>query len=90
MKYLFLITQNDATGYDTYDSAVVVAKNPDEARKISPWGQIFDQEKYVADHWSWSRGFWARTPDLVTATLIGVSEIEPKESPVICASFNAG
>jgi len=33
---LFLLQQNINDGWDTYDAAVVVAENEDEARKIHP------------------------------------------------------
>jgi hypothetical protein len=33
---LYLLSQNVNTGYDTYDSCVVCAKNEDEARTLGP------------------------------------------------------
>ena len=38
---LYLLTQEDASGYDTYDSCVVAAKNEEDAKQIVPrncWG----------------------------------------------------
>ena len=91
---LFLIEQKTNTGYDTYDSAVVAAKDEEEAKGIDPGGC------YV-----WVSGIgWADNdtlkprdydpctwvdPHEVTATLIGTAK-EGTERGVICASFNAG
>jgi len=74
---LFLISQSEYTGYDTYDSAVVCAPNEDAARRISPdYGGEFGPG-------------WCSSPDKVTAQLIG--EAEPGlPVGVVCASFNAG
>lgn len=36
MRKLYLITQQVDCGYDTYDSAVVCADNPDEAKLMHP------------------------------------------------------
>lgn len=79
---LYLLSQSQNMGHDTYDSMVVAAKNEDDAKTILPdsphstWGG------------SWSYG-WAKSPEHVSAKLIGTA-IKGTERGVICASFNAG
>lgn len=76
---LWLISQNDNTNYDTFDSAIVAAETEDDARMIKPcsrdWG----------DRWS----SWARSPDKVSVEEIGTAK-DGTERGVILASFNAG
>lgn len=44
---IYLISQNSHTGYDTYDSAVVVAESADAARFLHPGpeGRVWDSDK---------------------------------------------
>lgn len=77
---LWLISQEENCGYDTYDSAVVAAETEDAARRTLP-----------SDYERWGRKYsaWASSPDNVTAELIG--EAAPNvEAGVVLASFNAG
>ena len=76
---LYLIEQDENDGYDTYDSAVVIAVNAKEAKKINPAGK---------GDWNscWSTG--ASSPDKVTTTCLGTANSRIRG--VICASFNAG
>lgn len=77
---LWLISQDENSGYDTYDSAVVAADSEDEARCTHP------SNVGIAD---WSHGTWASFPDRVNVKLIG--EAVPNTSAgVILESFNAG
>lgn len=79
---LYLLTQDEATGYDTFDSCIVAAKNEEEARGISPsWNGEFK------DGATWTD--WASSPEKVEAKLIGVAT-EGTHSGVILASYNAG
>ena len=76
---LWLITQTESGGYDTYDAAVVAAETEAAARNINPsddWGR----------KWSLS---WASSPDNVVASYIGEAK-EGTEEGIILASFNAG
>lgn len=82
---LYLLTQGDNTGYDTYDSCVVVAKNEDEAKKIHPSGD--DEQSWKTDKIFRS---WANSPDTVEAELIGKAVKGSVSGTVICSSFNAG
>lgn len=87
-------------GYDTYDSAVVIAESEDEARTTHPSGR-----------YRWSEGFWRYTdtawagqkvdyestwvhPDKVRVELIARNvdkkNVKPESNKVICASYNAG
>jgi hypothetical protein len=79
--FLYLISQNENGGYDTYDSAVICAESENEARLIHPGGE------------GYSFGFngtWASHPDGVEVKLIGTAKRGMKKGEVICASFNAG
>ena len=76
---LWLITQDENRGYDTYDGAVVAAESEEAARLILP-----------SEYGGWKDAFsdWASSPDKVVAVLIG--EAAPDvEAGVILASFNA-
>jgi hypothetical protein len=81
---LFLISQIKDNGYDTYDSAVVAAKNEDDAQKMLPgW---YDEGKFypakIGDSWV--------APEHVDVEYIGTAKPGTKAGTVICASFNAG
>ena len=79
---LYLISQDENNDYDTYDSAVVCAQNEQEARMIQPNGT--GKEFNTGDF-----GTWAKYPDQVKVTLIGVADSSIAEGLVL-ASFNAG
>jgi len=79
---LYLLTQDDSNGYDTYDSVVVCAENEEVAATIYPshCGEEWPKSQYRS---------WALTPDLVTVELIGKAH-EDILRGVVLASFNAG
>ena len=79
---LWLLSQKDNRGYDTFDSCIVAAENEEEVKKIHP-GCL---EEYPGWH---PYKDWANSPESVQVKLIGeaISEIE---RGVILASFNAG
>lgn len=80
---IYLLSQIEYTGYDTYDSCVVVANTEAEAKTYDPSGGfIQDKHQYCCDS-------WPRNPDLVDCLLIGKA-IDGVGAGVICASFNAG
>jgi hypothetical protein len=82
---LYLISQEENNGYDTYDSAVVFANNEDEARNTNPsTGCPMEWEDTSSGIPS-----WCRYPESVKVELLGVA-IEGSENGVICSSFNAG
>ena len=74
---LYLVEQDENTGYDTYDSFVCSARTEESARQQNPclieWGD-------------W--GSWASSPDKVIVTEIGKTNID--EEKIIISSFNAG
>jgi len=105
MYHLFLISQSECTGYDSYDSAVVVAENEEEAARIHPNGSV----RWMDGKWmrrlfgharersgtEWVEAFeqydWASDPKAVDVQPIGVLvSDEYKLGDVICSSFNAG
>lgn len=75
---LYLISQTENDGYDTYDSAVVAAETEEAARQISPSGEFGAQF-----------GSWCKTPAAVTVKCIG-DAVDGTEAGVVLASFNAG
>lgn len=91
---LYLIERQDRGGYDTFDMAVVAAKDEQEARYTSPNGwQIWLPETgwvraSTMKRDTYSTNDWT-SPSNVTATLIGTAK-KGTERGVICASFNAG
>lgn len=96
MPNLYLIQTNEEyTGYDTYDSAVVCAKSEEQARLIHPDGfSLFTNGRFVDKengYFSHSSDFdgWVH-PNVVQVTLIGVAADYIQPGTVVCASFNAG
>lgn len=95
---IYLLEQSVATGYDTYDSCVVIAESEDAARNINPssfathvkdgkWMGTYTkggEYEYESDCWVTYGQI-----DQIKVTLIGVA-LEGKEPGVVCASFNAG
>lgn len=79
---LWLISQNENNGWDTYDSAVVAAETEEDARKTHPSKSGWPTGDY---HY----GTWVTSPDTVTAEYLGIAK-EGTAAGVICASFNAG
>ena len=92
MSKLYKISQEVNNNYDTYDSAIVVADTPEEARHIHPHEHLNDLED--SEMW-WEKRLirsWAY-PEDVKVVEIGLFVSNPssdKEPRVICASFNAG
>ena len=87
---IWKIAQSKNRGYDTYDSAVVVAASAEGARRIHPNGD----DRWRDDHRDWGEGIWAnkswaRNPNHVSVEEIG--DAKPgAEVGIVCASFNAG
>jgi hypothetical protein len=92
---IYLLTQTENRGWDTYDSCVVVARSPDEARLMHPRGDsAWNGNRWAytdgTDHSIWAgEAGWAYHPDNVTVEEIGyaLADTAPK---VVCASFCAG
>lgn len=77
---LYRIWQTVNRGYDTYDSAVVVAESEEAAAQINPCGK--DAKEYITRH-EWTE------PENVKVELIGTA-IDGLSKGVVIASFNAG
>ena len=80
MNSLYLLTQHENGGYDTYDSCVVVALTKEDAREISPDG-VWSLPNWTA---------WAYKPEQVEVKYIGKAAVALEAGTVICSSFNAG
>jgi len=76
---IYLIYQDENTGLNTYDSAVVIAESEEEARKIDPGEGI--------QPWAFDSPEWV-SPENVKVKFLGVAA---EGLPVVvCASYNAG
>lgn len=82
---LWLVSQGVRTGYDTFDSFVVVSESEDQAKMYNPQGEIFPQKG-----WDYSYA-WCDSPEQATVQYLGVATPrEFVEGEVIISSFNAG
>jgi hypothetical protein len=82
--YLYLISQDENTGYDTYSACVVCAESEHAAARITPI-DIFRDGK-----WSCIFGdMWASCPENVTVKLLGTAA-EGLEPGMVLDSFHAG
>ena len=79
---IYLITSKQGFSYDTYDSAIVIAKDAQEAKKIHPNGYNTIPKDSLKDH------TWPIYPKDITAKKVGTTTI--KTPQVLLASFNAG
>lgn len=77
---LYRISQTVNRDYDTYDSAIVCARDETAAKAIHPRLAIRNR---------WDCSSWCDSPDQVTVELIG-SAAPGIPAGVILASFNAG
>ena len=84
---IYLIEQEENSGWDTFSSAVVIAESEDEARLIHP-GQDnpeFEGTKDIrCELWGWT------SPEHVKVSLLGRLEIPALGRKVLCASYHAG
>jgi len=78
---LWKIYQDINSGYDTYDSAVVVAADIHAACAVHPNSVRGWNERYPS---------WASRPDQVGAICIGEADASMEAGTVVVASFNAG
>ena len=80
---LYLIAQDIVDWYDSYDSAVVAARSPKDAKTIHPSGRDdgYNEEYYYGD--------WVTIEDIdqINVTFLGKTK---HKRGVILASFNAG
>lgn len=78
MANIYIISQEVNKGYDTFDSAVVAARNEDEARNIHPSGNI----PIWLSEWC--------PPEYVKVQFLSKAPKALKPGTIICASYNAG
>jgi hypothetical protein len=90
---LYLLSQHESKGWDTYDSVVVAAENEEEARKICPSGRYEWRDGWYHDYLPTRRYSprkdWANDIVNISVKLIGVADPTVSRG-VILASFNAG
>ena len=91
---LYLLTQTERDGYDTYDSCVVAADSWQDAVLIDPRGQVYGAARDNPRASGWAKGAyesygsWCSSPAAVKAEFIGTAAEGVRG--VVCASFNAG
>ena len=83
---IYLLNQTEKTGYDTYDSCVVIANNEEEAKLIHPngydkyreelkvWLSDYDYEMYLYGNnieFLDSYSNWCKSTEAVTVTYVG-------------------
>lgn len=81
---LYLISQNENRGFNTFDSMVVCAESEESAKQILPSPSFSWDDKSDLD----SLG-WASSPDNVNVEYIGEASDHLKVG-VVCSSFNEG
>lgn len=79
----------DTSGYDVYSDAVVLAETEEEAKRIHPGGELYDDWLEKEDSFADS---WVSSPQEVTATYLGEAspDFKAENNGVVCASFHAG
>lgn len=91
---IFKISQNDVRGYDTFDSAIVVAKDELNAKYLIPRFTRSGGAAVICDQLpSTSHYGWTGDPDKVKVEYLGeVDENSPYNVNRCCiiSSFNAG
>jgi flavodoxin len=87
MKLYCITPKSGCNGYDVYDSAVVIAKSPQDARKIHPNGDPNWNGKTVSASGSHD-GSWVNE-DNVEVEYLGQAK-KDADRGVVVASFNAG
>ena len=89
---IYLLSQSKNTGYDTWDSCVVIAKDEEEARMTHPYYRYFnDDPNDEYNNWDGiNRNYdgWCNAK-YVSVELIGTAA-DGMERQVVCSSFNAG
>ncbi len=93
---LWLVSQRENTGYDTYNSMVVAAETSEEACRIDP--SIFFEWSETHDSWMFiyssgerkpeERDDWAH-PSRLECKLLGEAAVDVKPG-VISTDFHAG
>ena len=74
---IYLISQYENTGFNTYDTAVVIAESEEAAQLTHPSGG----EEWIDESWA--------DPEDIEVELLGEA-VEGSRAGVVCASFHAG
>lgn len=80
---LYLLEQNVNDNWDTYDSMIICAADPDEAVELSYRGFV---RHYIDGHGDWIR---YDCKDRIQVELIGAAVVN-LEKGIVLSSFNAG
>ncbi len=80
---IYKLSQQENCGWDTFDSIVVCANSPEDAKNINPHGKSFDSDSSIPYN------DWAKSKEAIKCELIGKAN-KDVERGVILASFNAG
>jgi hypothetical protein len=83
---LYRISQNVNNDWDTYDSAVVAARDEDDAKHISP--HPYADDDWYESTYRYAFSDWCR-PEDVEVEYIGKASPDISRG-VVCSSFNAG
>lgn len=83
---IYKIERKDACNYDQYDSAIVAAMSPKDAKTIHPAGEVEVVLETAIEQSGWDS--WT-TQDNIDVTFIGKAGVNVKRG-VILASYNAG
>ena len=83
--FLFRLSQYVNDDYETYSRCVVVAKDPDSAKAMTPYDPDYDLDPSCL----YREQAWAPVED-VKVECVGVAADGLREGEVICASFHAG
>lgn len=88
---LYLLTQEQNTCYDTYDSMIVCNETEEDAKEMLPYsnGEPFETFKTHHEKYSWEIMDWATSSEYVNCKLIGIAN-ENIKIGIILTSFNAG
>lgn len=86
---LFLLSQDENSGNDTYDSIIVCAKSPEIAKEFHPDWKA-KGPKSLKELWKSPWSTWASSPEYVKIIYLGMAAKKFKENEIICASFNKG
>ena len=81
MANLYLLTQNQNRGYNTYDRLVVCADTPELAALVLPYSTMEWGNRYSS---------WCSSPRHVTVTLLGTAAMNIEKDSLVLSSFNAG
>ena len=83
---IFKISQGQNKDYETFDSAVVVAPDPETAIIMDPQ----NGKPMTLNRWNEPYSDWCNSPEHVLVEYIGEAGPQFKQQCVICSSFNAG